>query len=214
MKLIVTLLLLLQINLLASSYSICSKSVPVYTPNTVIPITQVYIIDTFKVSGEIVIIDGCTYAIRSFTMTNSPNNTNPVWYGGNGTEIAGYPLSNPPAIMENNATNKNFEFTFSNDTFTPVSYTDFNQFRLFAVESQTVLAVANISESAKYNGSIPYTTTTVATLTLATSSASTLASSTTSSPVNGQSLASFGIKDTPDLVVAFIVTCFLSLCIG
>lgn len=130
------------------------------------------------------------------------------WYGGMGTSLDGVTLVDED--INPNPANGKQTYTFRSVAGAAVSFRDFNQFRIFDTQSNTLIAVANVPASIM--SSVPNTGatgTTVATAALPTasktSSKTTSTSVTSQQPANGDSkMVSFnGILAALMLVFGF-----------
>jgi hypothetical protein len=120
-----------------SAYSKCSPD-DVKGPIT-IPLTKVLSTSPIEISGSIEIIDGCTFKVTGFTFYNARTAR---WYGGIGS--AGDAITLSDATVNPSAGKGEQTFKFRDVVGAPVSFRDFNQFRLFDEESQVVIATAEV----------------------------------------------------------------------
>jgi hypothetical protein len=132
----------------AICYRLCNKdNYPFSGQSVVIPLipsaAQTIVVNgvsvPVSVQGQIRIIDGCSFEVINFTLLGSYSG---VWFGGNGTESDGYRLSTAPVISSQGSLNTTYQFI--TDAGSWVSYYDFTQFRLFEVNSLTLLATADL----------------------------------------------------------------------
>lgn len=122
---------------LFSAYSLCSPS-DVKGPIS-IPITNVLVTSPIVAAGTIQILDGCTFEVGGFSLSNAGTSK---WFGGMGSSADGITLTDDD-INPNPAGGKQ-TFKFRSVAGAAVSFRDFNQFRLFDTQSNTLIAVANV----------------------------------------------------------------------
>ncbi len=133
--------------LLVSAYSLCDVSIYPYKqqqvsinvqPSATRSITVNNKSIPVQVSGKIRVVDGCTFQ-SDLTLTGPA--TPVYWYGGNLTDKnTAYRLTSlAQPVLSGNIT-----FKFTDRAGESVSYTDFNEFRLFVVDSNEMIATASL----------------------------------------------------------------------
>jgi hypothetical protein len=132
----------------ALSYRRCDRErYPFAGQNVTVPImttaTQVIQVNNVSVpvtvGGSIRVVDGCTFEVLNFTLSGSFTG---AWFGGNGTDVNGYRLSSRPVASSQAPSTTRYEFIMNAGSW--VSYFDFTQFRLFEVNSNAVIATADL----------------------------------------------------------------------
>ncbi|KAJ3272193.1 hypothetical protein HDV01_005847 [Terramyces sp. JEL0728] len=91
------------------------------------------------ISGNIAVLDGCTFAVENFIFYNAGES---YWIGGIDNQTVGamlsdqfvYPAANPST----------YNFTMTKKAGAATNFYMFNQFRLFEINSQTIIATANL----------------------------------------------------------------------
>ncbi|KAJ3254670.1 hypothetical protein HK103_007009 [Boothiomyces macroporosus] len=164
---------------LAASYSLCDKTNYPYSGQTVtVTLNPSPGTITFRnqsidpaVSGSITIVDGCSFQLsKDFTMNSLLTCT---WVGGkiNGPKDGsdGLTLSNTQVTSASGGA----VFQFITSVGNYASYKDFNQFRLYHVASQNVIATAdiNVGSNGRVFGSAPSNSTNATTTTTTTTTA-------------------------------------------
>jgi len=129
-----------------SAYSKCSPS-DVKGPSPAIPITKVLASTNIEISGNIEIVDGCTFKVTGFTLTNAGATR---WFGGKGADLLAINLSDTPVSAS--ATPGEQTFVFRNAVGSEASFRDFDEFRLLDESTQTLIATAKVP--AAINGAL------------------------------------------------------------
>lgn len=92
----------------------------------------------YQISGSIRIVDRCSFAIENLSYSGPANDT-AVWYGSFVGWANGISLTDNTPVSLNGTTARQV-FTFTQRAGAPASYNDFNEFRLFTLGSNQVLA--------------------------------------------------------------------------
>ncbi|KAJ3311703.1 hypothetical protein HDV04_003848 [Boothiomyces sp. JEL0838] len=122
------------------AYGPCDPAKSPYTGKQVsVPITPTLTQTPIVISGNIGIIDGCTFGVTNFIFYNAGES---YWIGAidNGTIGATlsdqfvYPAANPA----------NYNFTLTKKPGAATNFYMFNQFRLYEINSKTIIATATL----------------------------------------------------------------------
>lgn len=164
-----TLSILAALAATTSAYSNCATAAYPYTGKTFAPIPFRAVAQTnpkagnarVSVNGTIQIIDKCNYSLANVSFTGAPY---VKIYGGFIGSTMGYTL-NQEMLMNSTVspagTTKQFPFVSSAGDW--VSYNDFNEFRVFDVTNNFLLAVADIPGGIPSPNTIPPVTSTTPT---------------------------------------------------
>ncbi|KAI8902496.1 hypothetical protein BC833DRAFT_573022 [Globomyces pollinis-pini] len=146
---------------IANAYSLCNKdrhphagksvSAPLVPTST----TALNVNDTMvavTVSGTIEVVDGCTFSAKNLVV--EPSSVRGQWFGGAvGSTSDGIRLSADPITASSRPSTKEYKFITTAGSW--VSYTDFQQFRLYDTVSKAVLATADLPISVGSNPASP-----------------------------------------------------------
>ncbi|KAJ3321029.1 hypothetical protein HDV06_004688 [Boothiomyces sp. JEL0866] len=125
------------------AYGPCDPAKSPYSGKQIsVPITPTLSQSPIVISGNVVIIDGCTFGVTNFIFYNAGES---YWIGAvdNGTVGATlsdqfvYPAANPA----------NYNFTLTKKAGAQTNFYMFNQFRLFEINSKTIIATATLPYS-------------------------------------------------------------------
>jgi hypothetical protein len=153
--------------------------------NVNIPIQKVLTQSPIEVSGNIYIIDGCSFGVRDFVFQNADAS---FWVGGYKGSGEAMTLSNEQ--VQASATSSRQTFNLRQEVGAEANFDGFNQFRLFARGTGLLIATADFpargsvtpaSSTSAASGTNTATTTSLATTTRSTTTSSSTSTTTTKS---------------------------------